>query len=105
MYPSDYGYASPTNICGSTKLIDYKTSCRNINWLYKNFSQWTISPGSPSSYAAFIVFGSSNVGNNNVDNLFTYYGYGTRPTVYLKSDISFVTGTTGSETNKYQIVQ
>jgi len=98
MYPSDYGYASPTNICGSTKLIDYKTSCRNDNWLYKEIYEWTITPYSSDSYSVFYVFNGGSVYNDRAG-----CGFGARPSVYLKSDISFVAGTDGSSGNKFRI--
>jgi len=99
MYPSDYGYASPTSTCGSTTLVSYSTSCYSINWLYQsNVTYWTITPSSSNATDAF---------GTNAKGLLSTFGTektrAIRPTVYLRSDISFVAGTDGSSGNKFRI--
>jgi len=99
IYPSDYGYASPTSTCGSTTLVSYSTSCYSINWLYQsNVTYWTITPSSSNATDAF---------GTNAKGLLSTFGTektrAIRPTVYLRSDISFVAGTDGSSGNKFRI--
>jgi len=99
MYASDYGYASPTSVCGSTKLSAYNISCYSSNWLFTNYNNyWTLTPRSSNGYTVFYVTYNGRVNFSYADE-----GYGARPSVYLRSDISFVAGTDGSSGNKFKI--
>ena len=108
MYPSDYGYAtsggSTTDraTCLATELYNWMSStgfsdCYNNDWLYNGSLQWTLTPSSSYSTDVFDV--------NNNGNLFVNYanvGYGARPSVYLKSNIS-ISGGTGTSTDPYTL--
>ncbi len=95
MYVSDYMYASgyfnsTSTTTGSSQYYG------NQNWLYKGY-EWTITPRSNNSSNAFYV---SNFGYVNTND--AYYGYGARPTFYLKSSV-YVTGGTGTFSDPYTI--
>ena len=98
MYPSDYGYASPQSTCGNTTLYTYNSSCYSSNWLYKSILEWTITPYSYYSLmSVYVVTGSGYLlaDASTIKN-------GTRPSVYLKSDIKFASGN-GSSGNKFKL--
>ena len=93
MYPSDYGYAAGNTCVNGTKLYDYKGGCTNKDWLYdSNNFQWLMTPNSGSSGGVFGV-GSFDYGYVN-DN---YNGgintFSVRPTFYLTSTTSIISGT------------
>ena len=89
MYVSDYGFAA-SNTYWSTELGDYDSATSN-NWLYLDFTEWTISRNSDDSDRAFLV-DSSYVGN--------YFVYGisnvVRPVFYLSSLVNYVSGSGSS---------
>ena len=106
MYPSDYGYATSggatttREACLAIQLYIWDTSsfsdCKNNDWLYNSGAlQWTLTP---SSSASGHVFSVTNLGNLYYSN--ANYGYGARPSVYLKSTIA-ISGGTGSSTDPY----
>ena len=97
MYPSDYGYASPSSTCGNLSLNNYtyRDSCSIAsNWLYKNNLEWTIMQDDD-------VVDCINSGVVGTERAFG--DAPARPSVYLRSDISFVKGTTGSSSNMFKI--
>jgi len=99
-YPSDYGYASPRSLC-SNYLSDYGVSCYASNWLFMSGSDfWTITYNKSAYGTAetFLVNSNGGVSSNNVRT-----SHQVRPTIYLRSDISFVKGTTGSSSNMFKI--
>ena len=92
IYPSDYGYAS-------TSGTDIRNSAiGTTNWLNSG-SYWTLSPYADSGVAddAWYVH-SSRVGDS-----VAYNGYGVRPAIYLKSDVSITSGNGSSSKDAYQI--
>ena len=95
MYVSDYMYASGYFSSSST-TTGSSNYYGNQNWLYKGY-EWTITPRSNSSSNAFIVSNYGNVGNSTA-----YFGFGARPTFYLKSSV-YVTGGTGTFSDPYTI--
>ena len=95
MYVSDYMYASG-NFNSTSTVAGFSYSYGNQNWLYKG-NEWTITPRSDHSSSAFNVHGNGSVGIINA-----YYGYGARPTFYLKSSV-YVTGGTGTFSDPYTI--
>jgi len=99
MYPSDYGYAVLASSCSrTTNLIDYdKTTCVGNNWLYK-IVEWSLTPYSSVNNSVFHIGSGGYIRSYPVAN-----DYGVRPSVYLRSDISFVAGTDGSSTNMFKI--
>ena len=95
MYVSDYMYASGYfNSTSSTSGSSYYFG--NQNWLYKGY-EWTITPQSSSTTDAFYVDNSGVVSNYSAS-----FGYGARPTFYLKSSV-YVTGGTGTFNDPYTI--
>ena len=103
MYVSDYGYAaSPEN--WNTTLDNYNNDAnRNNNWLYSGMIEWLLTPTPPD-----LAFRIESVGSIGVDYTYEYY-YAetfayleTRPTFYLKSDVTYVSGT-GTESDPYRI--
>ena len=96
MYVSDYMYASGYyNSTSTTTGSSYYFG--NQNWLYKGI-EWTITPSSNSTTNAFFV---NNFGYVSV-NLYAYYGFGARPTFYLKSSVNIIGGN-GTFENPYVI--
>ena len=99
IYPSDYGYASTDTSCRAN-INDYTNyPCKNTNWLHSGSYYWTLSPHAASDFAndAWNVDSSGYVGSGHA-----YYGYGVRPSVYLKSNVHIMGGD-GSSTNPYRI--
>ena len=111
MYPSDYGYATSggtttdRETCLATDLLNWgytdfdSSDCYNNDWLLDNsFLQWTLTPDSSRSDSVFYVY---DYGTLTISG-YAYYGYGARPSVYLKSNIA-ISGGTGSSTDPYQL--
>ncbi len=105
MYPSDFGYAT---IGGSTSnrtsclnkelynwVNDSVLGCRRYDWLYNPIStQWSISPYADSSRANY-VFSVHSIGHVSAATSVVV-----RPSVYLKSDVSILSGE-GTDENPY----
>ena len=102
MSASDYGYAALNNTCKRTiTLSDYNGSgCSDKDWLFNKSSSWTLDPHPSLTFSVLSVCYYGNVINNSAN-----YGYGARPSVYLKSNISLSLGSgsgdPGSSTNPY----
>ena len=93
MYVSEYGYAaSPEN--WNTKLNYYGNATnRDNNWMFMGGVEWTISRRSGTTDCAFYVFGDGNVNVSNVNDVsVSYSGYGVRPSFYLESGVTYVSG-------------
>ena len=95
MYVSDYMYASGY-IASNGTTTGSGSNFINLNWLY-NGNEWTITPRGNNDTSAFFVINAGNVAIGN-----SYYGYGLRPTFYLKEQV-YVTGGDGSFHNPYTI--
>jgi len=95
MYASDYLYASSYFADTSTQSGS-SLSYGNKNWLYKGI-EWTITPDADSSAIVFLVNGIGFVNASNSN-----FGYGARPTFYLKSSIG-ITGGSGTIDDPYII--
>ena len=92
MYVSDYGYAaSPEN--WSINLKDYNNdNNRNNNWMFMGLREWTISTFDFGG-DAFIINDSGEVSSYNVSNFEDgFYGSAVRPTFYLESSVTYVSG-------------
>ena len=76
MYASDYGLKDANG-----------TSITTINWLYMGFSEWIISPDSSTSLNVFLLNFTGNLSRSYV-----YFGYGSRPVLYLKSSVLYAGG-------------
>ena len=99
MYPSDYGYASPSAMCrgnmnSSTNSVP---NCKENNWLFDGNYQWTLTS---RYYKVNYVFYAHSVGF--ITDYFASNNYGVRPTLYLKSDV-VITGGTGDEKDPYTV--
>ena len=110
MYPSDYGYAtgggstSNRTSCLNKELYNWDISsysdCKNNDWLYNSSNwQWTLSPRADSS-GADIVFDVYTAGY--VFDSYAYNSGAVRPSVYLLSETSIVSGE-GTPEDPYQI--
>ena len=99
MYPSDYGYAVLASSCArTTNLGDYdSTACAGNNWLKSDATQRTTTPISSGPRNVFSVST-----NGYLDSNYASYGYGARPSIYLKSSI-VVLGGDGSRDFPYII--
>ena len=95
MYVSDYLYASSYFVDTSTTTAS-SYYYGNKNWLFKGI-EWTITPYATNASYAFSVTGVGFVNRNNAD-----YGYGVRPTFYLKSTIGISKGS-GTIDNPYTL--
>ena len=121
MYPSDYGYAtsggstSNRTSCLNKELYNWNDSsysdCKNNDWLYNSSSwQWTVSPevgSSSSANGVFIVFRTGIVNSPGSIDTSGYFFNGNaydaglvRPSVYLKSNVSILSGE-GTKSNPH----
>ena len=98
MYASDYGYSVLSTSCArTTNLGSYGTSaCGGSSWLKKEPYEWIVTHRSTSSLSFNLRY-SANLNDSNV-----YYGYATRPVLYLKSNVQVYAGD-GSISKPYQI--
>ena len=93
MYVSDYMYAaSPTywtysGYSSSGATSDYRAATRS-NWMYKGYTEWTISPRAAVSNLAFEVSSDGYVGSYIVSSGNTFV----RPSFNLSSSITYVSG-------------
>ena len=107
MYPSDYGYSTSGGAttdratCLAKELYYWygsSSDCKNNDWLFDSSSyQWTLTPRSSYSNNVFNVASNGYLGVNSA-----YYGYGARPSIYLKSNI-VISGGTGTSTDPYTL--
>ena len=99
MYVSDYGYSVLSSSCArTTNLYGYDTSaCGGSSWLKNETSEWTITHRTSFSSHSFILHYTAALNSNN-----PYYGYTTRPVLYLKSNTQKINGT-GTISNPYII--
>ena len=95
MYVSDYLYASSyfADIATTTASSSYYG---NKNWLYKG-TEWTITPRADANDVTFNVTSRGAI----VCGIVTY-GFGVRPTFYLKSTIG-ISGGSGTIDNPYTL--
>ena len=96
MYPSDYGYAAGSS-CLSTALYDYKSSCKNSDYLSIGVAEWLQTPlASYFSLAAELNSLGSVYGIGVTDS------YAVRPVLYLNTNVQ-ITGGDGSQGNAFQL--
>ena len=95
LYPSDYGYAAGNNCITNTSPSSYYEGCKYKDWLYVADS-YERTMTSNASY----VYGVWCVDDGDASSAYSYYPRGSRPTFYLKSDIS-VTDGTGTSSDPY----
>ena len=105
MYPSDYGYATSggttTNraSCLAKELYNWDSSsysdCKNNDYLYDSSNyQWTLTSRSNTNFV-FYIYSSGYVNSN-----YTFDFKGTRPTLYLNSNVLIASGD-GTQNNPY----
>ena len=85
MYLSDYGFAADQS-GWTTKLSSYNSNTSK-NWLYLGSTEWTLSRRSDTTYYAFSVYSTGNVGYDIVT-----YSNGVRPSFNLESSVKYVSG-------------
>ena len=96
MYLSDYLYASGYYSNADTTTQD-KINYGNKNWLYKGY-EWTQTPYASVAYTAWLVK------DGDASATVTYYPWGWRPSLYLKSNIK-ISGGYGTYNNPYILEQ
>ena len=98
MYPSDYGYATG-NSCLTTPLFNYRNSCKNSDYLFSGYTEWTQSPPANANVTGTVLFNSGYIyggiiGINTNQNI--------RPSLYLISEVKITNGD-GSQNNPYTL--
>ena len=96
IYASDYAYASDNRSCNND--ITYTLACADDNWLDLNQGFWTMTPRN-SNYFGNAVWCST--GYNLGDNV-TSAALGIRPSVYLKPNVTILSGD-GTSSNPYKL--
>ena len=68
--------------------------CKELNWTYKNYHQWSLSPNSNNRITVWYVNSAGYFSSNYANNT----SFGVRPSFYLKSSINLSgSGITGEE--------
>ena len=108
-YPSDYGYATSggsatdRDRCFHEYLYHWDNSsildCKNNNWLKLSNYQWTMTAYS-NIYGAGAAFFSNDLGY--VRNAHTSDAHATHPNLYLKPQVSIISGD-GSIDHPYEL--
>ena len=98
MYPSDYGYSVLSSSCARiTNLRSYYSNrCAGQSWLSGKGIKWTLTPGSSGSGGVFFLASNGRLYYNGN----AYYGYGSRPVLYLDASVYKIDGD-GSLKNPY----
>ena len=95
MYPSDYGYAADLSQC-KQQLYNYNAStCTSNNWMFNSDNQWLLTPSSSDADGVWLVYSGGRV-----SGYVASYDDGVRPSFYLNSDASIVSGN-GSKGTPY----
>ena len=99
MYPSDYGYSVLASSCArTTNLGSYNSAkCAGQSWLYGKGFEWTLTPYTSGGNYVFYLNINGILNNNGND---AYYGYGSRPVLYLDASVYKIDGD-GSLKNPY----
>ena len=107
MYPSDFGFATSggttnnRNYCLNYRLNDWNdaSDCYNNDWLYKDTTQFTLSPVISSGYIGYgVLYFDGALGiDSEAGNSSEVF-----PSLYLKSSIA-ITGGEGTESNPYTL--
>ncbi len=102
IYPSDYIYTYAYGVDDDCYTNAYYCNSNNStgannSWLFNSNIQWTITSGSKNSNAIVRIEKNGNVLSSTISST-----YNVRPSVYLRPDIEFISGT-GASNNPYQI--
>ena len=99
---TEYVEASLNPACTSVRSnysSESGSSCKELNWTYKNYNQWSLSPRSNSRYLVLYVAPEGFFNHIRV----SYAGIGVRPSFYLKSSVR-ISGL-GTNESPYYIVE
>ena len=96
MYASDYGFATDIEYW-TTKLGYYETASKN-DWLFLNVYEWLLTPLASDYYSSWVIGNHGAVYNGDI----VTNTNAVRPCFYLKSDVSFSSGS-GTSTDPYRI--
>lgn len=99
IYASDYGYASGATNCD---LLNKKGQCKKDNWMHlnaPNIGIWTMTPAGWWNFnnAATYIDNGGYIGMH-----FGHVALGVRPTLYLKSNVTILSGD-GTSSNPYKL--
>lgn len=113
LYPSDYAFATSggstvsRESCLTEHPLGYyaesgwnkseNSDCKNNDWLYSNYSQWTLTAHRASNSSTYVL-NVDRVGS--IDNGNSYAPMAIRPVIYLKPNAVIASGD-GSSSNKY----
>ena len=95
---SEYIRANNDSSCSSFSSLSYNTRCNNTNWMFFDYSWWTLSQLSSNIGVSIAVSPSS--GWSIMDG--SEISFGIRPALYLSSEVK-ITGGDGSQSNPYQV--
>ena len=97
LYASDYGFAVSPNYW-TTELYNYnENSLKNNNWMYMGLNEWIITPCTDNNFVFYLS------DNGRMFYYFSLIGHhSVRPTFYLNSDISYVSGS-GTSSDPFRI--
>ena len=98
MYVSDYGFAASQSAWISNVNNYNSSSITSNNWMYMGLTEWTISRDSRNSTNVYFVTSGGFVNEFGAN----YYSFALRPSFYLESSVSYVSGS-GSATNPIRI--
>ena len=97
LYVSDFGFA-PDSSCWETALWNYReTTVKSNNWLFLADSEMTMSSFLTDDTYNFYLSISGSLSYCNAN-----YNCGVRPTFYLNSNVSYISGS-GTSSNPYRI--
>ena len=102
MYITEYVDASLNPTCTSMHSnlgsLCSPSRCKQMNWIHKNYTQWSLSPNSSSRYSVWVADQTGCIGASN-----TKATFGVRPAFYLKSSIKL--GGFGTIDEPYYIIE
>ena len=94
IYASDYGYAFPDEY---TRNLNVFGAYANLNWLKYSNTEWTLTKRTSLEGYVFNI-----VHTGSLSSSACYGGAQIRPTLYLKSDVYYISGT-GTQADPYII--
>lgn len=106
IYTSDYGYASEDSSCQND--ITYNQACSKNNWLNSGESYWTLTPRDSTYFgnAGWYILTPKYEGKESTYNIcgdnVVSADWGIRPSVYLKSTVTILSGE-GTSSNPYKL--
>lgn len=92
MYVSDYGYAMLPDLWSYNPGFYGDLSLVSENWMYMGLTEWTITPNTKYDSSTFYIFPTGAIGNTNVFSERVIFSRALRPTFYLNSNVTYVSG-------------